>query len=320
MKDTEYAYAVAYMKTLENKMLTKSDFEALISALGLSAAMKLLADKGYGGNIDGGLTPEKLIDGETKKIWNEAQNCLPKEAPLEILKYRNDFHNLKTILKAFVTNSDWRSLTLSPSVVNPEDIYEAVRSADFSALPEFLRGTAKGAYEIVTQEHDGQQTEIYIDKMTYIKMAERADKNEFLSEWINKCILFADLSIAARAAGKSREFLKNALIPCRGIDPDRLVAAADGGMDSICAFITLLGFADGAKALEESFGGFEKWCDNKKMEFLKTAKNTFFGFEPIMAFLLGKEAEAQAVRIILSGHKNDIAPDIIRERLRDLYV
>ena len=77
---------------------------------------------------------------------------------------------------------------------------------------------------------------------------------------------------------------------------------------------------DGVEALENSFGDFEKWCDNKKMEYLKLAKNKFFGFEPIMAFILGKESEIQAVRIILSGHKNNIPSEIIRERLRDQYV
>jgi len=122
LKDTHYAYAVAYMKTLENKMLTGNDYEALISAQSYDQALKLITDKGYGKGLEGDVTIEKLLESELQKIWTEAEACLPDEAPLDILKYKNDFHNLKTILKAFLTNADWESLMLAPSLIEPEEI------------------------------------------------------------------------------------------------------------------------------------------------------------------------------------------------------
>lgn len=308
------------MKTLENKMLNKNDYEALISAPDFSASLKLITDKGYGKNIDGTVTIEKLLESELQKIWQEAESCLPEDAPLDILKYKNDFHNLKTILKAFITNAEWENLMLSPSVVEPEIIYNAVKKADFSDLPEFLKDASQGGYEIVTREHDGQKTEIFIDKKAYEEMLKRAKGNSFLTEWVEKNIIFANLLIALRSYGKNREFIENAFIPTDKLNLSRLTDAAVEGKDAVSDFISSIGFADGAEALEESFGEFEKWCDNKKMEFLKLAKNQFFGFEPIMAFILGKEAEIQAVRIILSGHKNNIPSEIIRERLREQYV
>lgn len=308
------------MKTLENKMLTKNDYESLISAPDFSAALKIITEKGYGKDTGGDVTIEKLLESELQKIWHEAQECLPEDAPLDILKYKNDFHNLKTILKAFITNSQWKKLMLYPAVVEPELIFDAVKSTDFSDLPEFLKKAAIGGYEIVTHEHDGQKTEIYIDKMAYKAMQNRAKGNAFLTEWVEQSIIFANLLIALRAFGKSREFIENAFIPTEKINLSKLADAAVEGKDAVSEYISGLGFSDGAEALELSFGEFEKWCDNKKMEFLKTAKNQFFGFEPIMAFILGKESEIQAVRIILSGHKNNIPAAIIRERLRDLYV
>ena len=90
MKDTEYAYAVAYMKTLENKMLTKNDYEALITAQNFSQALKLITDKGYGKNVSTELTIENILESELQKIWQEAEACLPEEAPLDILKYKNN--------------------------------------------------------------------------------------------------------------------------------------------------------------------------------------------------------------------------------------
>ena len=63
MKDTHYAYAVAYMKTLENKMLTGNDYEALLSAPDFNTALKIIADKGYGKGRASG-----LMDGEEDAI------------------------------------------------------------------------------------------------------------------------------------------------------------------------------------------------------------------------------------------------------------
>lgn len=316
MKDTEYAYAVAYIKTFENKMLKKADLEALINAPDYSAALKLLADRGYadGGDID------EVLKNELEAVWHEAEEATPAEAPLDILKYKNDFHNLKTILKAFLTNADWEKLMLAPSAVPPEEIFEAVKRADFSELPEFIRDTAEGGYKIITAEHDGQAAEIYIDKNAYSVMEKSAVGNSFLEGWVKMNAVFTDISIALRSYGKSTEFIENALIPAGGIDLKRLAQLAVDGTDAVADFTASLGYGEGAEKIKESIGEFEKWCDNRKTEYLKTAKNRFFGFEPIMAFLLGKEAEIQAVRIILSGQKNKISAETIRERLRDLYV
>ena len=40
----------------------------------------------------------------------------------------------------------------------------------------------------------------------------------------------------------------------------------------------------------------------------------------MIAYLAAKEAEILAIRIILTGRLADLAPDIIRGRLREAYV
>ena len=56
------------------------------------------------------------------------------------------------------------------------------------------------------------------------------------------------------------------------------------------------------------------------IDYIKGYKNRAFGFEPILGYLKGKETELQAVRIIISGHINDVPKETISERLRELYV
>ncbi len=80
------------------------------------------------------------------------------------------------------------------------------------------------------------------------------------------------------------------------------------------------GHEDGAEAANRSISEFEKWSDNKLMDYVKSAQYKSFGFEPLLAFLYGKKTETQALRIVLYGLLNNIPKNTLRERLRELYV
>ena len=187
MHETEYAYAVAYMKTLENKMLSQNEIEALIVASDVIGAMKILIDKGFGKSSKSYSQVDELLKDELEKIWVEAKNACSEEAPLDIILYKNDFHNLKTILKASVYGVAWDGLMLRPCTVEPELIDSCLKSSDFEDLPRFIRDAAKNGYELVTKTGDGQLFEIYVDKSQFIAMKAllNASKSEFLKEWVN---------------------------------------------------------------------------------------------------------------------------------------
>ena len=64
---------------------------------------------------------------------------------------------------------------------------------------------------------------------------------------------------------------------------------------------------------------FELACDNAVTAYLIGARMVSFGEEPVIAYLAALEGEITTVRMILTGRLSGIAPDVIRERLRDLY-
>lgn len=322
MKETKYTYAVAYLKTLENKMLSQNDIENLINSDGISECIKLLRDRGYGKDATDQESIDKILSSELAKVWTEAKNVAPVDAPLDVLLYQNDFHNLKTILKATIMGTAWENLVLKPCIENVDLIAEAVKNNDFSELSDFIKEPAQKGYEIVTKTNDGQLLEVYLDRALLQEMKKRCDseKNDFLSGWVELNILLADFKIAIRAVGRGKEFLNEAMIPSTGFDYKRLMEASSENIEAVKDEIISLGYPDAIEKLNLSFSEFEKWCDNKKMQYIKDAKLKFFGFEPILGFLIGKEFEVQALRIILAGKENNIDVDIIRERLRDLYV
>ena len=307
MKDVEYVYAVSFIKTLENKMLTNSDLLSLINTDGIESAKRFLREHNWSGE-----STEELLKTELKNAWTAAYEVCPKEAPIDILLYENEFHNLKTVLKAYVTNEKWSNMVLLPSVTPPEEIEAAIKSKDIARLPAHIRDVADEAYNILTSTMDGQLLEVFIDKAEHMKVLEgaRASKNEFLIGWAKLSAELTDLKTAWRCAlgSKSRDFVNDALI-----EPKE---ALFGNVNAVKEEIKRL-YPD---ADTSSIGGFEKWCDNKKLAYAKRTRGESFGFEPILSFLIGKMYEVKAVRIILTCKENGWNEDIIKERLRDAYV
>ena len=56
------------------------------------------------------------------------------------------------------------------------------------------------------------------------------------------------------------------------------------------------------------------------MECVNKAKYTAFGIDPIIAYYVARDAEIKTVRIVLSAKINNLPADVIRERVRTLYV
>jgi V/A-type H+-transporting ATPase subunit C len=56
------------------------------------------------------------------------------------------------------------------------------------------------------------------------------------------------------------------------------------------------------------------------MKLIRDAKYVTFGPEPILAYIYAKESEIKNLRIIMVGKINNIPSEVIRERLREVYV
>ena len=64
----------------------------------------------------------------------------------------------------------------------------------------------------------------------------------------------------------------------------------------------------------------EKLSDNYIMALMKDSKFVTFGPERILSYIYAKETEIKLIRIIMVGKLNNVAEEVIRERLRDSYV
>ena len=325
MKDTDYAFAVAYIRTLENKMLKKADYDALLGAGSRAEALRLLKEKGYGG-IPGARRDEPsedILKAEMRRAWSEVATVCPPGAPVDIILYQNDFHNLKAILKAAFSGERFEHLMQEPNTVPPEAIRDAIAVGKPENLPEPLGKGALEAFRALAGSGDGQLAEILLDKAMFEAMDGLAERSgsEFLAGWVDLNKAIANMRIALRGAygGRSMEFLRGAMPECKRINTDHLAEAASRDAAAVMQFFAQGGESGAADAARESLSAFDKYCDNALIDYLKAARYRAFGFEPILGYVVCKQYELQAARIILSGLENGTAAEAVRERLRDVY-
>ena len=67
-------------------------------------------------------------------------------------------------------------------------------------------------------------------------------------------------------------------------------------------------------------GRLDVLADNIVVGYLRHARLVPIGAEPVIAYVMGREAEARAVRTLLLGKLAGLPNETLRARLRDLYV
>ncbi len=322
MKDTEFAYAVARVRSNENKLLSSANVEALINTSDYKEALKLLSDFGYANvEVKG---EEAVLSSVLKNAFELIYTSAPDKKCLDFLIVKNDFHNIKALLKCLVVNKSCDNLLLTPSVVDTAVIKSAVETKDYSILPEYLSDTVRKAYELVTLTMDGQQLEIFLDRkcIEASVLLAKESRDDFSLSLANLMCLLFDIKVALRClkTNKDADFIRSALADCSMLDVERLIEYVLDGEDALCNYVASLGFDSIAHAVRNGYAAFEKACDDLLMEKIKFAKYRCLGIAPLIAYYFAVDAEVKTVRIILSCKKNGIDAESIRERVRELYV
>ncbi len=322
MQQDDYTYAVARIRFKETKLLSDADLDALLGAKDADEVMRLLQDKGWGDGTD--LSVDELLTLEDQKLWNFVSEIVDDMSALEFLLVPNDFHNLKVAIKCITRDLKPQGLFLTNSVSDPVAVYEAIKNRDYSALPDYLQSTAQSAMTALLQTSDGQLCDIIIDKacMEYVYSLGKKSDNEIIRLYCELYVASADIKIAVRSANtrKKADFVRRAMAPCDKLDIEKLSAAAVEGYEAIMDYISGTQYRGAANAIEDSMSAFEKWCDDYLTDVMKPQKWEPFSIGPIVAYIIARQNEMKAVRMILSGKVSHLSDETIKERLRSMYV
>ena len=327
MTDNQYYYAVARIRSRELTLLNQSFIDQLLGARTTEEAMRLLQDKGwhmpdeYSTESD---RVEKMLSAEKKKTWDLIEELVDDMSVFDVLLIENDYHNLKAAVKEALTAGKHPDIFISGGTIEPHVLEEAVETRDFSPLPDEMEPVAEKALETLLHTHDGQLTDVIIDKaaLNAIGAAAKKSGSPVLELYAGLKVASADIKIAIRAVktGKDKNFIKEALAPCETLDTEKLSEAAAEGMDAIYDYLTLTKYSDAVPELKKSPSAFERWCDNLIIRNIRSEITHPYTIGPLAAYIIARENEISTVRIVLSGLINDLPEESVRERAREMYV
>ena len=319
----EYTYAVARIRYRESRLLTDSDLSNLMASKDAATIVRLLKEKGWG-DSSSDESVENLLKAEGEKLWSFIDEIVPDRSVFDFMLVPGDFHNLKVAVKAITRDVAPDDMFVPDCTFDSGKLYDALKRRDYDSLPEFLAPTAKEAMTTLLETSDGQLCDIIIDKacLDYVYNTGKDNENELVKLYCELYVACADIKIAVRSAkvGKSPEFIRRSLAECSTLDVRRLAAAASMGYSDIIAYLNETEYRSAVDAISKSMSAFEKWCDDFLTEAMKPQKWEPFSLGPIVAYIIARQNEIKAVQMILSAKVNDLSEDMIKERLRKMYV
>ena len=333
MDRMDFIQGVTRTRVLEKKLLSRAKIDRIIEAKDIDEVFKALNETEYSHAIaetSRGEDYENILSYELKKLYKTMREITADQSIVDLMALKYDYHNLKVMIKEKELNKDL------------SELYSPIEVVDFSKLKEnFLEGNYKDmepeyreAIEEVERDFeatkDPQRIDLILDRYYFkhlYKMAEEVGIELFI-HYVKDIIDFINIrsSIRLKRQGKDIGFFEDVILPNGNIDREDILFTLKDSVDNMLHKFRNSRISPGLlKGLEsyketERLSDFEKYMDNYLMEINKPSKYVNFGPEPIFSYILAKETEIKVLRIIMVSKINNISPDAIRGRVRDLYV
>ncbi len=333
MSNIKYVQAVPRIRSIENKLLDKAKIERLVDSNSADEAFKILQETSYGTLMANLKRPEEyeiLLSNELKKLYSFMYEIAPEKELIDIMSIRYDYHNIKVLLKSEILGKDFSSLLIPVGTIKTSDLKTYISTENYGDLHSMMREGIKESKESFKEDKDPQKIDVILDNYMYKDLYSRAHSlNEpYLIKFIQTNIDLINLKTLLRVKkqNKSRKFLEETLLENGKIDKSSLVELLSVSLENIINklqysdYINVIKLGIEEYAQSKKLNIFEKLSDNFIMNFIKDAKYVSFGVEPVLAYIFAKENEIRLVRIIMVGKLNNINAELIRERLRDIYV
>lgn len=333
MDKMNFAQAVTRIKALETKLLDGTKLNRMIESSTADEAIKVLSETEYSqfiGNVKRAEDYEYLLSEELKRVYSLIDEISPEKRLVDLLAIKYDYHNLKTLIKGKALKRDLSDLLVPVGNADIKILKDAVMNENYYDLSSIMREALENTIGDFEKTKDPQRIDIILDKYMYKEMHEIANElgDSYTIEYVKKNIDLTNILtfLRLKKQKKDREFLKTVILRHGSIDVDIYENYYNDSVDNFVNRISHTDYYDILSAgLEEynksgKLSTIEMLRDNFIMNYIKNAKYISFGIEPLIAYVYAKENEIKAIRIIMVGKLNNIEPEVIKGRLRDIYV
>lgn len=321
------------IRVYETRLLDKSKFDRMIDADSAKEALKVLQETEYSifiGNIKGAEEYEFLLSQELSRLFKVMYEISPVKSLVDLMSIKYDYHNIKVVLKGLFLKEDLSNLIIPVGSLNISELKQLIENKELRDFPEIIREGINDAIYLFENTKDPQEIDIVLDKYMFksIMHIKKELKDPFIDKYVAALVDSTNLKTLLRVKkqNKDRDFLKSVVIEGGFIDKDIILAMLNDDTENIYGKISKSIYSEYIKngldyySKTGSVSLLEKLIDNYIMKMMKEAKIIPLGPTPLIAYIYAKETEIKLIRIIMVGKKNNISGELIRERLRDIYV
>ena len=333
MDARQFTQVVARLRVLETRLLDKAKLDRMIDSDSADDAIKVLHETEYGNvmtNVKRAEDYEDMLSAELKRIYHEAYDMSPSKELVDIMSMKYTYHNAKVILKGMFLKEDFSYMLINIGKDDVQKMKSSIENNNFSDFNGNMRKALEETISDFESKKDPQRIDIILDKYMFKEMKDiaKALDDKFTNKYIEALIDLTNIKslLRIKKQNKGRDFLLSVVIDGGKISNDVLVALLSDATENIPGKLSHTDYVEVLKNGVEDYiknssaSLLEKLVDNYIMEIMKEAKFIPFGGEPLLAYIYAKETEIKVIRIIMVGKLNNISPEVIRERLRDIYV
>ncbi|WP_102400526.1 V-type ATP synthase subunit C [Haloimpatiens massiliensis] len=329
----QFTQAIPRLRVLETRLLDKAKIERMIDSASAQSALKVLQETEYANvmnDVKRAEDYEIMLSAELKRVYNLIYEICPIKSVVDIMSIKYDYHNLKVMIKGKILNKDFSHMLVPVGKLEISKLKYAVDNEYYRDLNETMRSSIEEVIEDFKNLKDPQRIDIILDKYMFEEMI--AISKEINDKFLNKYVgTMADLTniktlLRVKKQNKGRDFFLSVMLPGGSISKDKLLALLNESVENMPGRLSYTDYNEILKLGVEEYSKtgsvslLEKLSDNYIMKLMREAKYVSFGLEPVIAYIYAKENEIKLIRIIMVGKLNNIAAEVIRERLRDAYV
>lgn len=328
----KFTQAVSRIWVLETRLLDTPKVERMIEAPSASEVLRILNETEYSNvsaNIKRPEDYEEILTAELKRVYDLVYEISPVKEVVKIMSLKYDYHNVKVLLKEKVLGKDLSSMLIKLGNLDLQEIKRKIDGDNLKSLNGILGKGVQDAMKVFEETKDPQKIDIIIDKYMYKELVEIKDSinYKFIDNLVKAMIDSTNIKTLLRIKkqNKGRDFAQEVIVNGGVIESSKLIALLNESPENIMSKLQSTIYSN---LIKEGFEGYiatesasllEKLSDNYIMELMKDSKLVTFGPEKILSYIYAKETEIKVIRIIMVGKLNNIAEEVIRERLRDIY-
>ncbi len=329
-----YPYSSSIISARELALLDRDTIMSAAASETVESAMMLLKEKGYAKGapeLDNAYEFEGIISYELKEAVRFLRASAPDEKLLSLFLLRYDYLNLKTLLKLNLLGTEFSEKDMSPyGAIAFETFKESIADKSYFRLPKPMGDALRDLDKRFAIHEDPTMIGPVLDKAYSRQVSEamKSEKNARAQEYFKAYFDFTNIMVVLRLknAGYPAEALKDVLLEGGRFNLFDLQKAFEDKSDSSGSVFFHYGYEECLKAPFEKLAGnggmaaIEKARDDYLLALLKKDRFNMFTSSRAVAYLLAKEREAAAVRLLMVSMLNHISAEEMGLRLKALYV